>query len=370
MHLCLLGCLALAAGSPAEETPDPAALVRRLAAEDFATREQAAQQLRKLGKGAAAALQEGLKHADPNIRERCRDLLDEIQGDDREARVKAFLADTEDRRPLPGWQRFAKVAGATPSARRSFVTVYRAGGDLLDAAERDLAKARERLLARCTALASEAITPGPEEPVLAEAEALLLLAIDDRVNIGAPAFNALSNGLEVLGNRPAYKKKFLADEAGRKLLLAFLQRRRESPQLERALSLALVYEPKETADWAVGLALSRDTPALARGWALLVVAGVGGKEHAARLEPLLADTAAVGQKPLGAATLRAEVRDVALAAVIRLGGGQPADYGFPYLQALPGLKTLPTPACLGFADPATREGAFKKWKEGPAAPKQ
>ncbi len=370
MRACLLGCLALLAGAAADETPDPGALVRRLAAEDFATREKAAEQLRKLGKRAVAALQMGVKHVDPNIRERCRDLLDEIQGDDREERVKAFLADTQDRRPLPGWQRFARVVGATEAARRSFVAVYRTGGDLLEAAEKDPAEVRERFTARATALATAVITPGPEEPVLAEAGVLLLLALDDRVNIGPPAFNALCSSLEVLANRPAYKNKLLADEPCRKLLLAFLQRRREAAQLERALALALLYEVKETADWAASLALSRDTPGPARGWALLVVANLGGKGHAAQLEPLLADTTAVGQRTLGSATLRAEVRDVALAAVIRLDGKQPVDYGFPYLQALPGLKTLPTPACLGFADVASREAAFKKWKEAPVVPKE
>jgi hypothetical protein len=316
-----------------------------------------------------AALQAGLKHADPEVRERCRDLLDEIQGDNREARVMAFLEDAEDRRPLPGWQRFARIAGATPAARRSFAALYRAGGDLVDAAQKDLTDARERLLARCTALAPAAITPGPEDPIVAEAAALLLLATDERVNLGTGAFNPLCNGLEVLANRAASKKKLLADEPYRKLLLAFLQHRREGPQLERALSLALVYELKETVGWAMGLALSRDTPGPARGWALLVVAAVGGKEQVAPLEPLLADSTAVGQKMLGPVTLRAEVRDVALAAIIRLNGRQPADYGFPYLQALPGLKTLSTPACLGFADAATRDAAFKKWKEGPAAKK-
>jgi hypothetical protein len=372
MRSCVLACLFLAAGAAAEkaeDNPDPAALVRRLGDEKFATREQAAEQLRKLGKAASVALQAGLKHPDADVRERCRALLEEIGGDDREERLKAFLADTEDKQPLPGWQRFVKAAGKTPAARRSFAAVYRAGGDLLEAAETSPTEVRDRLAARCSALAPALITPGPDDPVLAEAEALLLVVTDDRVTLGVPAFNALCTGLEVLANRAAFKKSFLQDEPSRKLLLAFVQRRWDGPQQERALALALAFELKETADWAVGLALSRELPGPTRGWALLVVGQLGTK-YAGRLEPLLADTTAVGQKSLGPTTLRAEVRDVALAAVIRLAGRQPADFGFPYLQALPGIKTLPTPACLGFADAAGRDAAFKKWKDRPSDPKK
>ncbi len=373
MRSCVLACLFLAAGAAAEkaeDNPDPAALVRRLGEEKFAAREQAAEQLRKLGKAAATALQAGLKHPDTEVRERCRALLEEIGGDDREERVKAFLADTDDKQPLPGWQRFVEAAGKTPEARRSFAAVYRAGGDLLEAVEKSPAEVRDHLTARCTALAPALITPGPDDPVLAEAEALLLVATDDRVTLGVPAFNALCTGLEVLANRAAFKKRFLQDAPSRKLLLAFVQRRWDGPQQERALALALAFELKETADGAVGLALSRDLPGPTRGWALLVAGQFGTKEHAGRLEPLLGDTTAVGSKSLGPTTLRAEVRDVALAAVIRLAGRQPADYGFPYLQALPGIKTLPTPACLGFADAAGRDAAFKKWKERPSDPKK
>jgi hypothetical protein len=373
MQACVLASLILAAGvaaGNAEDTTDPAVFVRRLADEKFAIRERAAEQLRKLGKAAEPALRAGLKHPDAEVRERCQTLLDEIAGNDREERLIAFLTDAEDGQPLPGWRRFAEVAGKTPAARRSFVTLYRSAGDLLDTAEKAPAEVGDRLAARCKALAPALITSGPEEPVLAEAEALLLVATAERLNLGVPAFNSLCDGLGVLANRAPLKKRFLQDEPSRKLLLAFVQRRWDGPQQERTLSLALAYELKETADWAVGLALSRETPGLTRGWALLVAGQLGGKEQAARLKPLLDDTTAVGERKLGPTTLRAEVRDVALVAVIRLAGRQPADYGFPYLQAIPGLKTLPTPACLGFADAATREAAFKKWKEAPADPKK
>jgi hypothetical protein len=363
MRACLLACLVLVAGAAArdaEAPSDPAALVRRRAAE----------QLRKLGKAAEAALREGLKDADADVRERCRTLLDEFERADREERLKAFLDDAEDKKPLPGWRRFTGMAGKTPAARRSFAALYRNAGDLLEAVEKAPAEVRDRLAERCTALGPALITPGPEEPVLTEAEALLLLATDDRVQLAVPAFNALCSSLEVLANRAALKKRFLADEPSRKLLLAFLRRHWDGPQQERVLALALAYELKDTADWAVALALSGEAPGSARGWALLLAARVGSKEHAAKLKPLLADTTLIGRKMLGSTTLRAEVRDAALAAVIQLSGRRPADYDFPYLKAVPGLKTLPAPACLGFADAASRDAAFKKWKEGPPNPKK
>jgi hypothetical protein len=87
------------------------------------------------------------------------------------------------------------------------------------------------------------------------------------------------------------------------------------------------------------------------------------------LGPLLDDETPVGDRKLGNTTLHAQVRDVALAVVIRFTGAQIADFGFPYLQAVPGVKDPPSPACLGFATPAERQAAFKKWKDRSGAAK-
>jgi hypothetical protein len=78
----------------------------------------------------------------------------------------------------------------------------------------------------------------------------------------------------------------------------------------------------------------------------------------------------VGSAVIRQKKLTAQLRDVALVVLVRLTGQQPADYGFPYLQAVPGLKTLPSPDRLGFAGDPDREAALKKWKEWSAGQKR
>lgn len=75
---------------------------------------------------------------------------------------------------------------------------------------------------------------------------------------------------------------------------------------------------------------------------------------------LRADETLVGTYALGRTTLRAELRDVALAAVVQLAGGKLGAVGFPYPTAIPGLCVVPSPACLGFANEAQRSAAFSK----------
>jgi hypothetical protein len=373
MKTCVLSCLVVLAGAAAEEpAPDPAALVRLLSDESFAVREQAACRLRKLGKAAEPALREGLKSPEAEVRDRCQGLLDELQRGDREGLIKAFLEDKDDRMnpPLPGWRRYAKLAGGGPAARKSFAAMSLAAGDLLEAAEKDPKEAANLVAARAPALAPAFITSGRDEEALAEAAALLFVATDPRIRLAVPAFNAVASGLEVLANREALRKKFLEDAGYRKLLVGFVQHRWDGPLTDRALPLAASFELKECADGLAALALARETEAATRGWALLAFARLGGKADVKRLEPLLDDATPVGTKKVGAKTLRAEVRDVALAAVVQLSGRQPDDFGFPYFQALPGLKTIPSPACCGFADGAGREAALKKWKDFTAGAKK
>jgi hypothetical protein len=367
MPTLLLWCATLAGAADA-----PAGLVRRLGAPAFAAREEAARELRQLGRAAEGALRAGLSDADPEVRQRCRALLDEILKADRELRLKAFLSGKDDPKnpPLPGWERFARLAGSGPAARASFAVLYRAGPDLLEAAEQRPREAAALFTARAPHLAADLVTPGKDEAAPAEVALLLLVALDDRITLDAAALGGLGDGLEILSQRPALRKAFLQEASSRALLAACLRQRMSGTALERGLELAGAFELKESADWAMAAALDRTRSGPLRGRALLTVAQVGGREHAARLEPLLADETAIGDRKLGSGTLHAQVRDVALAVVIRLEGGQAVDFGFPYLQAVPGLKALPSPTCLGFSNAAERQAAFQKWKTRPGPPKK
>jgi hypothetical protein len=341
----------------------PTDLVKKLGDDSFDVRQAAVAKLRALGRDAEPAVRKGLADKDPAIRRECRRILPQLVGAGREARLKALLADKEGKQKhdLPGWPAFGKLAGTDDAGRQLFARVVRAEGDLLEAAQRDPKSAAEQLARRGAGLQLKLITPGNDAKALAEVVALAFVASRPTVKVSAATARQMYAALDTLANRAALLKQVQADAATRKLLLGFL--RREGDSAERALRTALALGLKESAGWALGVARDAKAPVAARAAALVLLAEVGNRGMTARLEGLLNDKTAVGTKALGKKTLRTELRDVALAALVRLNGKKPADYGFPYLLAVPGLKTLPEPVCLGFASPADRESALKKWKK-------
>jgi hypothetical protein len=91
----------------------------------------------------------------------------------------------------------------------------------------------------------------------------------------------------------------------------------------------------------------------------------------ARLEPLLKDTTNCGAWSVNSTMINAEVRDVALAALIVANDQKLADYGFPCAKFFGGNKpTDIPPSCMGFPSKTEREAALKKWKEWSASRKK
>src|SRR6266540_3526354 len=86
-------------------------LVRQLASEVFKEREQAQDELAKMGRLARPALSEALaSDPSPEIRARTARLLPRAEAADLQARIDTFLADTEAKyqHDLPGWSIFRK----------------------------------------------------------------------------------------------------------------------------------------------------------------------------------------------------------------------------------------------------------------------
>jgi hypothetical protein len=359
MGSCLVVVAVVAAR--AADAP-PAALVERLADPSFAVRVQAADGLRRLGRQAEAPLRAGLHSADAEVRRQCRTLLAEILRADREARLKAFREGKEDPSDPPaGWPWFARLAGADAASRGTFAALYQAEGELLEMAERAPPEAVPPVAERATRLAGLCITPRHEDDAVTETTLLIFVVAAGRVSVSGATRDALMSGLDVLAHRQAVREAFLKDPARRRLLLAML-RQATGPAAGRALAVAGALRLNDAAGWILDVARDRQRTGAVRGWALLAVGQVGSREQVNALNDLLGEKTAIGTRRLGKQTLYAEVRDLALAATIRLQGGQLADYGFPYLRALPGVEDVPHPACLGFADAASREAAFRKWR--------
>jgi hypothetical protein len=347
-----------------------AVLVRRLGADAFSEREEAAGELRKLGPAAEEALRQGLTDTDPEVRSGCQRLLSQLLDAGREARLQVFLTDPAKlETPLPGWQRFSFRAGTDAVARKRYVEIYRMDGALLAGLAKDPKSLVAPLDSRITGLRATLLTPTKDADILREVTTLLFLAAEGQVPLDADAHGRFCAALNVLAERKALAKQVKDDPLLRKLLLSYLVERAAPQALNQALGSALALQLPETFDWAVQTALARDKPAQARGLAAILAGQVGGKEVSGRLAPLLDDTTAVGTFKLGTTTLHTELRDVVLAVLVQAGGQKPDEYGFPYFKAVPGLKTLPSPERLGFADAAGRTAAFKRWQEHAARQK-
>jgi HEAT repeat protein len=94
------GILGLRAAEPARRAGAPTAeaiqqLIARLADDRYAVREEAAARLIAIGRPAAKALREALKHSDPEVKHRARDILDALQSS-----VPDLIEDLKDPDPV------------------------------------------------------------------------------------------------------------------------------------------------------------------------------------------------------------------------------------------------------------------------------
>ncbi len=356
----LLTLVPLAADAP---SPDPAALIRRLGDPAFEVREAANQALRALGLAAEPALEAGTHDADVEVRAQCFRLLTQVREADRKARIQTFLDDADDRSmtALPGWERFRSVVGPT-ATRKLFAGIYSADPTFLDVSAKEPKKAGALVAERAKSLAAEFLQPQRDRAALTTLPALLLVASDPRVTVEPGTLNALYSGLNILAHREALRNAFLADPGRAPLVLAVLQRGSEAVH-RVTLPLAGELELTGAREWGQRLATTLTIPAATRALAILMLARLGDPADVAMLSPLLSDRTAVGSITLGPIKLNAELADVALAAILHLKGESLAEYGFPYFQAVPGLKTLPSAERLGFTDTASRTAAFKKWQD-------
>jgi hypothetical protein len=183
--------------APASASGAVPQLIHQLGADTFEAREQAAQQLVRIGEPALVALRAAEQGTDAEIRTRASQIRSTIERDVFERVARNFLQDSDPAAShgLPGWGQFSSVAGHSRSAKRIFLNMLE----------------RQRLLAeRLEALAvegSEAAAPGTPASdarynlrmaagqAAADLRTMLLARRDDE-RIGDIAALLLATGLE------------------------------------------------------------------------------------------------------------------------------------------------------------------------------
>ncbi|HQU42119.1 MAG: hypothetical protein B7Z73_14695 [Planctomycetia bacterium 21-64-5] len=351
----------------AGETADAdqiAKLVGELGANTFIVRQHAQRALVEIGLPAKAALETAVHDPDGEVRQRARQALAAIADVDFHARLGAFLADPDPDHDygLAGWQRYRSLSGEGPAARRLFADMQRAERELLEAVANAPAQAGALLDARCQQVENgTAGDPFKQSHLsLATMSALLFASGNPEVPVSAHAGGSLFS----FGSQAALAQAMHSRPPSpvRPLVAAWVGRSFEVDSLTsyRNQLLAMQYNLKE----AVAPALKLIQPPGGRPewehFAILAIAKLGGQEHVAALEPLLNDERTIDASDRGGQKSDAEIRDVALAAMLHLTGQKLSDYGFQHAKANPTLLWNAT--SLGFNDPAAREEALKKWR--------
>ena len=375
LWVCVSGlCSALAAQGQPAIAPEPGALVRQLGDESFRVRRRASQQLTTLGLRARDTLQRGLRHADPEIRRRCRWILQDVMQADYGRRLKAFIDDTEGKRQhdLPGWQRYHQTVGGDEAARELFAQMHMAEYGLLVSAAagpQPAADALELRLRQVFSRLSHFAGQQRKPPSLGSTAALLFVASDPQSNlIRQPAGN---QSLSSLVQQSDFRKALTGGKyvhGLRRLLGQWILAPSRPELLRHKLQLAVQHDVREGLDLA--LRAARDTkglPGRVRVYAVVAIGRLGEKPYAAVLATFLNDKTECSRRTVNGKVTTIEVRDVALAWLIHATGQSHADYGLQRAKSdfdrmRKSRQYHVSVSNCGFETPAKRDEALKKWE--------
>ena len=344
-------------------------LVEQLGDAEFTVRERATQRLIDVGLSAVDALRVGSEHPDREIRYRSRRILATVQDLDFESRLKAFLSSSDGTRDydLPGWKQYREFAGDDRHVRELFVDMQRSESELLSAIADGKKSTNEALTKRVQAI-QQAMQLNRNKAIIdiGTIATLLFAAMNDDVTVPPLASQTISNflyqpsfnnAIHSGGGRPAVLRRMLAE---------WIRRRTDAVNVYQSMMLALRYEVKEGLVPAAralrdaARQMNQPSNAHLRQYGLLTFARFGGKEHIALVEPLLQDkTPYGGQRNVNNVRYRTQIRDIALATLVRLAGLEYRDFGFAHLQKHP--QYVFNASTLAFADDKERDAAIEKW---------
>jgi hypothetical protein len=319
----------------------------------------------RLGVDAIAALEEGVQSNDREIRYRSEIALEKVRALDFQRRLRAFAAgeDAQENYQLPGWALFRKKVGDGPQARALFVAMQHAEADLLAVVERSPERATEALVLRIEELqyAARAGKPTANLP-LGTVATILFVVNNDRSPLPFMSMQYVSSFLR----HPNFSNAIQSGSYRgilREMLGSWIARG-EGWDVFQAIHLALQY------DLAQGIVPAKkilagdfnepNQPYL-RCYALLTFAKFGDESHISILEPFLEDETSYGGSVKVGNTVkyRPQIRDVALATLVKLAKQDHSDFGFVRLSENP-MFVFDT-SSVAFEDDAKREKAISKW---------
>ncbi len=348
-------------GQPVASTKDEqdvTKIVQRLGDESFRNREEAERRLTELGISATAALRVGLEDVDPELRIRCRRLLDQISKDSRLTLLAEFKKGGPDAKGLPGWKGFQSLVGEDKKSREFFAQMYSAEFSLFEAAKSEPVKLGETLLQRCTELQNATQQFGYQLSLPTVATVLYLTTHES-----ARKNSSVSAMASNFCNQNAFRQAIANGENSdlmKKLLVGLMQNMTGTPNYQ-LIMLCLQYDIKECYQPARAFAKNKQQSGYAKGNAIFAVARYGNKEDdTSILEDLLADKQQCTTYSINGKRYVTKVCDAALVGLLELYKLDPKKHGFGRFQKNGNQIAIHT---IGFETDKERDAVFEKWPE-------
>ncbi|HXD87847.1 MAG TPA: hypothetical protein VN641_15240 [Urbifossiella sp.] len=358
---------------PPGELSRAAKLVALLGSEDFDEREDAQENLAKMGRLARPALLKGLNSdPSPEVRFRCQSLIRRAAHEELQARLATFLADVDAKyeHDLAGWNEFKKVAGNSSASRAVFAEMLSApkNREMVLAIAGTPAELGGLIAARKQQFYTERFPRTPNAP-RKEQSAPDLIAL-----MFAESHVESKNVPRTVSSTTIYNQnglKSAVDNGGDKapvykaIIGHWIETRDDAVSMQYAMQQATTFGlSKQGNALAAKLVQFKGASIYYRMNAALTLAKHGAKEHLAAIESAFNEDTNImirrGVVNGGIETVTLQVRDIALAAAIMLTEQKTVDYGLveQYKQQ-PAMQYTYT----NWRMPEDkRKAAFEKWK--------
>jgi hypothetical protein len=374
---------------PPQELSKARSLVRKLGSELFREREEAQDELVKMGRLARPALLEALD-SDPNpvVRFRVSRLLPRAEAAGLQARIDTFLADADGQfeHNLPSWKLFLKEVGAEKKHRELYVEmlkspenieVLQAIGVSSEAGGRAVSDRRMGLWLQMNPNAFGRVMPGtpvqPRQPALADLATVLfgeIVVPHKDIPRGGPFFMYV-NGATLL-QQTAAGMNAINNPNGtplsgpfRKVMERWLDTRTAPEDLSYALNVAVNFrQVKETLPLLRRVVSTEGVQGYARAQAMIYLMQ-RDKAEVATVKSMLKNDTALGQRMQVApnVVIDPQLRDIALGLVLHYEGQDLKKYNFYFQPGLNPAQVAQSYWGYGFTSDEDRVAAFKKYEE-------
>jgi hypothetical protein len=363
-------------GTPEHEKA--AALVKQLGDKRFAAREAAAKKLIEMGLAAISALTAGTKSDDVEVRNRSTALLRQVKTDEWNRRAAAYQADLDGKQkhdlPLVGhWEKM--IGKPDAASRRLFAEMVRINGDLLELASSDrkvaqltLATQTRELLKSIRQRYVRGKDRQQELPVGQLASILFVEAVVDK-NTDVDRFDA--NRPNFLLYNPGVFSALDAKEIGPAFRVLVTEWMKSRPATD-------INAINSFTDLTIRRPIPEAVPQLVRlvnqfrgptgSEALLGISKAGTDKAKVALAGMLNDSSAMWEKwdKSHERAIKPQLRDCALAALARMSGKEPEEFGLTKSIIHWALEfDDPTERIVvqlyGFATLEARQKGFEKW---------